>query len=478
VTTLESDRDFERLVEETGDRACTAEQFVAAANEALARGDFPRVRQKLRAAFELSPEDGQLAIALGNVELKVGDIKAALVSYMAAATLLPKSSLAHASQALTLQLLGRSVEAAQAAWQALSLNPNEVIALKVLARIHLNAAQSGLAQQCCRRIINRHPNDNDARQMLEEALVQQTKLPEKSTKSAPTPSSPVPAGLKKLEPLFGDYPARTRAWRALGPEHLLQLLSVGDYETPIRVEQKPSAPALGPDNFAVPPVELTMGYGAGDLKHYLACGARSAAMLRDVMARNGVTLEAGDSMLDWGGAAGRVVRNFAAEARRGVHVWGCDVHAPSIEWAKNHLSPPFKFFNSLTLPHLPFPERTFKFICGFSIFTHLVVMRDLWLLELGRVLRRDGCLVLTIHDENTWAWFRKNGMPQWMPAQLRHHAEMPGELIDIRGSSWEFCYTFFRSEYVRRIWGQYFHVAEILPGAESYQTAVILKTLS
>jgi ubiquinone/menaquinone biosynthesis C-methylase UbiE len=284
--------------------------------------------------------------------------------------------------------------------------------------------------------------------------------------------------MKKLEPLLGDYAARTRAWRALGPEHLLQLLSVGNYEAPIRIEQKPSTSALAPDGFAVPPVDLTMGYGAGDLKHYLACGARSAGMLRDAMARSGVTLEAGDSMLDWGGAAGRVVRNFAAEARRGVNVWGCDVHAPSIEWAKNHLSPPFNFFNSLALPQLPFPEATFKLICGFSVFTHLVVMRDLWLLELRRVLRTDGCLVLTIHDENTWALFRKSGMPHWMPAQLGNLAEMPGELVDIRGSSWEYCYTFFHSDYVRRIWGQYFRVAEIVPGAESYQTAVVLKALS
>ena len=34
------------------------------------------------------------------------------------------------------------------------------------------------------------------------------------------------------------------------------------------------------------------------------------------------------------------------------------------------------------------------------------------------------------------------------------------------------------SDYVRRIWGQYFRVAEIVPGAESYQTAVVLKALS
>lgn len=471
--TLEKDTLETDLDENIEYAALTAEQLVAAADEALAGGDFARVRQQLRAAFELSPSEGEIALALGHAELNGGDLNSALSAYTSAVALLPNSPSAHASRALALQLTGRSVEAGQTARRALALDANQVIAHKVLARIHLNSGQPEQAQQCCRRILSRHGKDCDARKMLEEALVQQTNLPETTVK--PPAPAPISEAMKKLEPLAGDYAARTRAWRALGPEHLLQLLSVGNYEAPIRVEQKPVTGELAPDNFAIPPVDLTMGYGAGDMKHYLACGARSAAMLRNVMARNGVTLQPGDSMLDWGGAAGRVVRNFAPEAQLGVNVWGCDVHAPSVEWAKNHLSPPFRFFNSLALPHLPFADETFKFVCGFSIFTHLVVMRDAWLLELRRVLRPGGCVALTIHDENTWAWFRKNGMPPWMPSELRDKEAMPGELVDIRGSSWEYCYTFFHSDYIRRIWGQYFKVSEIVPGAEYYQTAVVLK---
>jgi SAM-dependent methyltransferase/Flp pilus assembly protein TadD len=480
MTTFENDT-LEIESEQIEPAALTAEKLVAAADEALAGGDFARVRQKLRAAFELSPSEGEIALALGHAELNGGSLPAALEAYSAAAALLLNSPSAHACRALALQLLGRSPEAVQAARQAILLDPNQVIALKVLARIHLNAGKSDLAQQCCRRILSNHSNDGDARKMLGEALALQPNFPETTAKPALSASIstavPVSENLKKLAPLMGDYASRTRAWRNLGPEHLLQSLSAGNYEAPIRIEQKPVTPELAPDGFPVPPVELTMGYGAGDLKHYLFCGARSAAMLRNVMARNGVTLQPGDSMLDWGGAAGRVLRNFAPEARQGVNVWGCDVHAPSIEWAKNHLSPPFKFFNSQTIPHLPFADGTFKFICGFSVFTHLIVMRDMWLLELRRILRPGGCITLTIHDENTWAAFRKNGMPQWMPAELRDRTEIPGELVDIRGSSWEFCYTFFHSDYIRRVWGQYFNVVEIVPGAESYQTAVVLKSL-
>ncbi|HUD49604.1 MAG TPA: methyltransferase domain-containing protein [Candidatus Baltobacteraceae bacterium] len=478
MTTLATGTEPGDRVEDNERGASTLEQFVAAANEALARGEFTRARQQLRAAFKLSRGDGELALALGHAELNGGDLNSALAAYTAAVAQLPNVALPHACRGLALQLLGQSVEAGRAAHRALSLEATQVIALKVLARIQLNAGQREQAQQSCRRILKRHANDSDARHMLDEARRHQSNPAKNGPNTPPAPPAAVVSeGLKILEALSGDYAARTRAWRSLGPEHLLQSLCAGDYEAPIRIVHAPSTPAPAPDHFAVPPVDLTTGHGSGDLTEYLASGAGSAAMLREVMARGGVTLQAGDSMLDWGGGAGRVIRNFADEARRGVNVWGCDVHGPSIEWAKNHLSPPFKFFNNLALPQLPFSEGAFKVICGFSVFTHLVVTRDLWLLELRRVLRPDGCLVLTIHDENTWAWYRKNGMPQWMPAAMRGLAEMPGELVEIRGSSRDNCHTFFHSGYVRRIWGQYFRVAEIIPGAERHQTAVVLKAL-
>jgi FkbM family methyltransferase len=149
--------------------ASIAEQFVAAANEARARGDLVRVREQLRAAFKLSRGNGELALALGHAELNGGDLNGALEGYTTAAALLPNVPLAHACRALALQLLGQSVEAGHAARRALSLDATEAIALKVLARIHLNAGQPELAQQCCQRILNGHATDTDARQMLEEA---------------------------------------------------------------------------------------------------------------------------------------------------------------------------------------------------------------------------------------------------------------------------------------------------------------------
>ena len=62
-----------------------------------------------------------------------------------------------------------------------------------------------------------------------------------------------------------------------------------------------------------------------------------------------------------------------------------------------------------------------------------------------------------------------------MPTELQQLPEMPGECVEIRGSRWECCYTFFHSNYLRRIWGQYFEIKDIVPCAEGYQTAVVMK---
>jgi SAM-dependent methyltransferase len=211
------------------------------------------------------------------------------------------------------------------------------------------------------------------------------------------------------------------------------------------------------------------------MERYLELGRNSCANVRKWLAGQQVSLESGDVVLDWGCASGRVIRCFGEEARRGCAIWGGDVHVPSIEWAKANLAPPFRFFTCSSLPHLPFADGTFKVIYAFSVLTHLVALRDLWLLELGRVLRPGGCAILTVHDEHTWTLFREKGMPGWMPAELRDLPEMPGECVDVQGSTWDQTYTFFRSDYIRRAWGQYLRVAEIIPRADCYQAAVILR---
>jgi SAM-dependent methyltransferase len=396
-----------------------------------------------------------LIMALGDLDLNQRNYAEALAGYRRAVDRAPRLAAAYAGCALALKLLGKYEEAGTEAGLALRLDPANAIALKVMARLHLDAREIPAARECCARVLAAHPTDRDALALRQECLSVQSTLG--------------PDGL------FGSFAERTRTWQELGPEHILQQLVVGVEPRRTIIRQRPSPQPMGADGLALPPADLTMGYGAGDLDYYLRLGRQSHEHLLGFLDRHQVSLDAGDAMLDWGCASGRVLRFFTEEARRGCEVWGGDVHAPSIEWARAHLSPPFRFFNCSSLPHLPFPDGTFKFIYALSVMTHIVALRDLWLLEIKRVLQPGGCAVLTIHDENTWQCFARNGMPDWMPRELRTETHLPGECVDIQGSTWDQTYTFFHSDYVRRAWGQYFRVAEIAPEADCYQAAVVLR---
>ena len=66
-------------------------------------------------------------------------------------------------------------------------------------------------------------------------------------------------------------------------------------------------------------------------------------------------------------------------------------------------------------------------------------------------------------------------------AELRNVAEMPGgRLVDYSGGEAPGNTATHSSDadYVRRIWGQYFRVAEIVPGRRKLlQTAVVIRAL-
>jgi len=427
---------------------------------------------------------------LGHTYMQRQDFDSGLTCYNDVAALAPHLSPAHSSRALALQLLKRTPEAKAAALRALECAPDDPVAMKVLARIHLNAGEGLPARQFCAWLLGLDAHDAQAQQMMAEAEALCRSKPDQDAHvsapnlgqlqvSIPEVSRPEPGRTNSdaLDGLAGDYPARVAAWRKLGTEHLLQQFFVGDFDSSVAIYPKPAAGKLGSDGLPLPPADLTMGYGAGNLDHYMDCARQTYAAFSKLLADHQLTLEPGDHALDWGCAAGRALRMFQAEARRGVNFWGGDVHTPSIRWAADHLSPPFRFFNCSSLPQLPFADRTFKFIYAISVMTHLVAARDLWLLELGRVLRSDGLLVLTIHDENSWAYFCQHGQPGWMPESLRSLVEMPGECVEIRGSQWDHTYTFFHSDYIRRVWGQFFNIVEIRPRADGYQAAVIMRPL-
>jgi SAM-dependent methyltransferase len=103
----------------------------------------------------------------------------------------------------------------------------------------------------------------------------------------------------------------------------------------------------------------------------------------------------GKRILDFGCGVGRILRAAVAAEPDG-EFWGCDNHAPSVEWLREDLSARAHIFKTEDWPPMRQPDRHFDLIYAFSVFTHLVDAWSAWLLELHRVLAEDGILIATV----------------------------------------------------------------------------------
>src|SRR5215510_255837 len=163
-----------------------------------------------------------------------------------------------------------------------------------------------------------------------------------------------------------------------------------------KVRRSSSDPAA---ELPVPPPELWLGYGRST-EEYLAFGRTNVRVMLDLLQTSGASLESGTRVLDFGCAAGRMIR-WLAEFSGRCEVWGSDISAEHIVWCTQHLDPPFHFLVNTLLPHLPFEDRYFDVVYAGSVFTHIDDLAKTWLVELRRVLRARGKLYVTIHDRHS-----------------------------------------------------------------------------
>lgn len=269
------------------------------------------------------------------------------------------------------------------------------------------------------------------------------------------------------------------AFRGLSPNTVLgklhEALPLRQGSEVLSAKQTFPAPRVGSDGLPLPPAELTVGY-LHDPADYVRRGGVWAAELKRLAAEHGAAVDADASVLDWGSSSGRVLRHFTPEAKRGAACWGVDIDARAIAWARAHLGESLRFVTGTSFPHLPFPDARFSLIYGLSVMTHLEHLEDTWLLELRRVLRPGGVLVLTIMDGHTLEAYAAD-RPGWFPEQLRPQdvlAERDHAIIF--GAHQGSTFTFHRRDYVERVWGHFFTVLDQRPAwvEGSLQTAVVL----
>jgi SAM-dependent methyltransferase len=235
---------------------------------------------------------------------------------------------------------------------------------------------------------------------------------------------------------------------------------------------KNTATAGDDSRLPIPPEELWLGY------NYPAHGEAHVRKMLEIARDSGFSFEKGDRVLDFGCGAGRMIRHLKDLAGT-CEIWGTDISAEHVYWCKQHLSPPFNFATTTKVPHLPFEDRSFRFIyCG-SVFTHIDDLADAWLLELRRVLAPGGRLYLTIHDEHTVELFESGRYDSTdLIRRLRtdetyyEAKESFGMLTVGRGNDAQ---VFYDADYFSKMLRPTFDILSVKREAYFYQTAFLLK---
>lgn len=244
------------------------------------------------------------------------------------------------------------------------------------------------------------------------------------------------------------------------------------------------ASMIAKDNFPIPIPTDREGYSPGDDPHYWLSGFEDCLKVLDAAKRHGTTV---NSIFDFGCATGRVIRHLAAQTDI-KEIWGSDINRRHVRWLHQYMPENVKPFFNHCIPSLPMRDGSVDVITAFSVFTHIDTFETHWLAELSRILSDDGIAYLTVHNEDTWAILRDeidNEKNRLIQSMLRIDPTVREQLMEPMPESrmvYRFAQTgpyraqvFHSNEYLRRVWGRFFKIEEILPKYHTRQTVMILR---
>ena len=263
-----------------------------------------------------------------------------------------------------------------------------------------------------------------------------------------------------------------------------RFIPIAETDTTWKIYKNQSYDRYDPiDGFPIPPASLWADYGKSP-EEYVDSGREHFDGMKKVLQEAGYQFADHQRILDFGCAAGRMIRCLATYAPEG-EIWGVDQSAPHVLWCQQAFGLPFHFITSTTFPHLAFEDNYFDLVYAGSVFTHIGDLEDAWLMELRRITKPGGYLYLTIADSHTMEILRTSPPGHWL-----HDSRIRRQLMEFeeqsKGEGQEYqlivierepgnSQVFHNTNYIREFWGRYMEILSITPEAYGYQTAVTLR---
>jgi SAM-dependent methyltransferase len=182
-------------------------------------------------------------------------------------------------------------------------------------------------------------------------------------------------------------------------------------------------------------------------------------------------------VLDWGVGCGRVARYFSAVP--GIDFFGIDVDADNVDWCTRNL--PGRYSKGPLRPPVSMDAGTFDLIYGISVLTHLHE-RDqrAWLAELNRLAAPGAIVLLSFHGTTVanYAGLPLPALDAYLATVARDGFVVTSANDQIRDFINERRYyvnVAHSSDYVRRVWGEYFDVVDVVPGMVATHDLAVLR---
>jgi len=283
--------------------------------------------------------------------------------------------------------------------------------------------------------------------------------------------------LENIKSIKGKPPARHSTEEQVTSSHSRLFLPYKEGESSymvikqVRIDRPCSAKDL-----PIPPAHLLLGHK--DEAQFLAWGEIHFTNMKRILTDAGYSLAPGQKILDFGCGSGRLIR-WLCDVAEGIEIWGIDLRAEHILWCKQNLQPPFHFAVTTIVPHLPFEDNHFDLIYAGSVFTHIDDLVDSWLLELKRILKPNGRLYITIHDNTSISLVKNELREEWLGIFFN---SIP-QFVDYTNQDFAF-FTLGRSDdsqvfydlnYFCSLVSQLFKILGVEKQAYGHQTAILLQ---